>query len=82
MNEGQQWMPLAERVIENGLYGIAACSVLFIVGLLREWVVLGTHYRVVVKDRDEYKALTRTSEESAKKILDILASMSSREGRK
>ena len=50
MNEAQQWMPFAEKVITNGLYGLVMGMGLFILGLIREWWVMGTHFRAVVKD--------------------------------
>jgi hypothetical protein len=83
MGEAQQWTPIAEKVIANGLYGLATAMAFFILGLLREWWVMGAHFRAVVKDKDEYKALNHTSEETAKRILELLAMMSQRlEGRK
>jgi tetrahydromethanopterin S-methyltransferase subunit G len=78
MGEAQQWTPIAERVIANGLYGITVGAVIFVIGLVREWWVMGAHFRAVVKDKDEYKALSHTSEETAKKILELLAVVSQR----
>jgi hypothetical protein len=73
--ETQQWASLVEQLIAQGLVGGVLCMSAFIIGLAREWVVMGAHYRSVVKDRDEYKALLRTAEDTAAETREILAEL-------
>lgn len=73
---GDQMTPWLERLVAQGLVGGVICMGIFILGLVREWWVMGPHFRAVVKDKDEYKALTRTAEDSAKETRQILADLS------
>jgi hypothetical protein len=72
------WGPLFERLLSQGLVGGVICMGIFILGLVREWWVMGTHFRAVVKDKDEYKALLRTAESSAEDTRKLLADLSER----
>jgi hypothetical protein len=70
-----QWT-FAEKVVAQGLYGIAVSLSLFILGLHRGWWYMRAHFQEVVRQRDDYKALNHTTEDTAKKTLALLADLS------
>jgi len=67
--------PLLEMIVSHGLVGGVACMTIFILGLHREWWVMGAHFRAAVKDKEEYKGLLRTAEDSAKETRQVLAEL-------
>jgi hypothetical protein len=73
MGEAQQWTPLAERIIENGLYGFTAGAVIFVIGLIRERWYMRAHFQEVARQRDAYKSLYETATDNAKTTLGMLA---------
>jgi hypothetical protein len=67
--------PILEALVSHGLVGGVLCMAIFILGLHREWWVMGAHFRAAVKDKDEYKGLLRTAEDSAKETRHVLAEL-------
>ena len=69
------WAQMFQMVLSHGLVGGVVCMAAFIFALHREWVVMGSHFRAAVKDKDEYKKLLRTAEDSAKDTRQSLAEL-------
>lgn len=70
-----QWT-FAEKVVAQGLYGIAVSLSLFILGLHRGWWYMRAHFQEVSRQRDVYKELNDRTEVTTAKILALLEAKS------
>lgn len=70
--------PIVEVLISHGLVGGVVCMAVFIFGLHRGWWFMRGHFQEVARQRDVYKLLNETTEDTAKKTLALLADLSAK----